>query len=156
MDWTTYLSPFLSVFLTLIQFTVSEFTPEKCRDLGFSVNLLCSSCDELKPFNLTSVPSLEQNCRKCCHADGHEEATKRYAFGTLEVCNWKLGRFPQIQAFVRSERPSKFPNLKINFVRGADPVLKLHDENNKIQEVLSIEKWNTDSVEEFLNERLVK
>jgi len=44
----------------------------------------------------------------------------------------------------------------MNFVRGADPILKLHDENNDVKEVLSIEKWNTDSVEEFLNERLVK
>lgn len=155
MDWTNYMSPFLSFFLALIQFTLSELTPEQCRDMGFSVNLLCSSCDELKPFNLTES-SLEQNCRKCCHADGQDEVAKRYSFGTLEVCNWKLGRFPQIQAFVRSDRPAKFPNLRINFVRGADPILKLHDENNDVKEVLSIEKWNTDSVEEFLNERLVK
>lgn len=76
MDWTAYFSPFLSVFFALIQFSVSELTPEQCRELGFSVNLLCSSCDELKPFNLTSEPSLEANCRKCCHADEQEEATK--------------------------------------------------------------------------------
>ena len=76
MDWTGYFSPFLSVFFALIQFSVSELTPEQCRELGFSVNLLCSSCDELKPFNLTSEPSLEANCRKCCHADEQEEATK--------------------------------------------------------------------------------
>ncbi|CAH3037644.1 unnamed protein product [Pocillopora meandrina] len=136
MDWKIYISPFLSIFLTLIQITIAELTPEECRDLGFSVNLICSSCDELKPFNLTSEPSLEQNCRKCCQADGQEEATK--------------------VSFVRSDRPEKFPNLRINFVRGADPVLKLHDESNEVKEVLSIEKWNTDSVEEFLNERLAK
>lgn len=76
MDWKIYISPFLSIFLTLIQITLAELTPEECRDLGFSVNLICSSCDELKPFNLTSEPSLEQNCRKCCQADGQEEATK--------------------------------------------------------------------------------
>lgn len=75
MDWTNYMSPFLSIFLALIQFTLSELTPEQCRDMGFSVNLLCSSCDELKPFNLTES-SLEQNCRKCCHADGQDETTK--------------------------------------------------------------------------------
>lgn len=86
MDWTNYMSPFLSFFLALIQFTLSELTPEQCRDMGFSVNLLCSSCDELKPFNLTES-SLEQNCRKCCHADGQDEVAKRYSFGTLEVCN---------------------------------------------------------------------
>lgn len=87
MDLSSYFPPFLSLFLALIHFTVSELTPEQCRELGFSVNLLCSSCDELKPFNLASEPSIEENCRKCCHADGQEEAAKRYAFGTLEVCN---------------------------------------------------------------------
>ena len=69
------MSPFLSFFVALIHFTLSEWTPEQCRDMGFSVNLLCSSCDELKPFNLTES-SLEQNCRKCCHADGQDEVTK--------------------------------------------------------------------------------
>lgn len=87
MDWVNFFSPFLSVFFALIHFAASELTPEQCRDLGFSVNLLCSSCDELKPFNLSSEPSIEENCRKCCHADGQEETAKRYAFGTLEVCN---------------------------------------------------------------------
>ena len=75
MDWRNYMSPFLSFFVALIHFTLSEWTPEQCRDMGFSVNLLCSSCDELKPFNLTES-SLEQNCRKCCHADGQDEVTK--------------------------------------------------------------------------------
>ncbi|KXJ15193.1 15 kDa selenoprotein [Exaiptasia diaphana] len=40
------------------------------------------------------------------------------------------------------------------FVRGADPILKLHSEDGSVQEELSIEKWNTDSVEEFLTEKL--
>ncbi|XP_022789152.1 selenoprotein F-like [Stylophora pistillata] len=156
MDWKTYISPFLSIFLTLFQFTISELTPEECRDLGFSVNLICSSCDELKPFNLTSELSLEQNCRKCCQADGQEEATKTTLVRCPQQHPSMITQVPQVTAFVRSDRPAKFPNLRINFVRGADPVLKLHDESNEVKEVLSIEKWNTDSVEEFLNERLAK
>ncbi|ELK06315.1 15 kDa selenoprotein [Pteropus alecto] len=40
------------------------------------------------------------------------------------------------------------------YVRGSDPVLKLLDDNGNIAEELSILKWNTDSVEEFLNEKL--
>ncbi|GAB1288200.1 Selenoprotein F [Apodemus speciosus] len=43
---------------------------------------------------------------------------------------------------------------KIKYVRGSDPVLKLLDDNGNIAEELSILKWNTDSVEEFLSEKL--
>lgn len=40
------------------------------------------------------------------------------------------------------------------YVRGSDPVLKLLDDDGNIAEELSILKWNTDSVEEFLSEKL--
>lgn len=40
------------------------------------------------------------------------------------------------------------------YVRGSDPVLKLLDDSGNIAEELSILKWNTDSVEEFLSEKL--
>lgn len=42
----------------------------------------------------------------------------------------------------------------LQYVRGSDPVLKLLDDNGNIAEELSILKWNTDSVEEFLSEKL--
>lgn len=38
-----------------------------CLELGFSSNLLCSSCRELKEFSLSA---LVNDCKKCCHADG--------------------------------------------------------------------------------------
>jgi len=67
-----------------------------------------------------------------------------------------LGRFPQIQAFVKSERTAAFPGLDIKYVRGADPVIKLRNEQRHVVETLSVEKWNTDSVEEFLAAHLRK
>lgn len=48
--------------------------------------------------------------------------------------------------------PSLLPLLQ--YVRGSDPVLKLLDDGGNIAEELSILKWNTDSVEEFLSEKL--
>ena len=42
----------------------------------------------------------------------------------------------------------------LQYVRGSDPVLKLLDEAGNMEEELSILKWNTDSVEEFLSEKL--
>lgn len=46
------------------------------------------------------------------------------------------------------------PPPTLQYVRGSDPVLKLLDDNGNIAEELSILKWNTDSVEEFLSEKL--
>uniref|UniRef100_A0ACB8F3N4 Uncharacterized protein n=1 Tax=Sphaerodactylus townsendi TaxID=933632 RepID=A0ACB8F3N4_9SAUR len=57
-------------------------------------------------------------------------------------------------AFVRSDKPKLFRGLQIKYVRGSDPVLKLLDDDGNIAEELSILKWNTDSVEEFLSEKL--
>jgi len=62
-----------------------------------------------------------------------------------------LGHYPQVQAFVKSERPKQFPGLTVKYVRGAEPIIKLLDEDGDVQEELAIDKWNTDSVEEFLS-----
>ncbi|RXN08688.1 15 kDa seleno [Labeo rohita] len=81
--------------------------------MGFSSNLLCSSCDLLGQF---SLGQLDLPCRQCCQEEAQLESRK--------------------------------------YVRGSDPVLKLLDDNGNIAEELSILKWNTDSVEEFLSEKL--
>lgn len=81
---------------------------------------------------------------------------KKYAKAVLEVCTCKFGAYPQIQAFIKSERPSKFSNLQIKYVRGLDPIIKLFDKDGHLKETLAIDKWNTDSVEEFLNTYLEK
>uniref|UniRef100_A0A8C4GHH0 Selenoprotein F n=1 Tax=Dicentrarchus labrax TaxID=13489 RepID=A0A8C4GHH0_DICLA len=91
----------------------ADLSSEACRELGFSSNLLCSSCDLLGEFSLTK---LQPDCRQCCQQEAQMEARK--------------------------------------YVRGSDPVLKLLDDNGNIAEELSILKWNTDSVEEFLSEKL--
>jgi len=57
---------------------------------------------------------------------------------------------------VKSDRPQQFPGLEIKYVRGADPEIRLLDENRNVAETLGIEKWNTDSVEQFFSERLKK
>jgi len=58
-------------------------------------------------------------------------------------------------AFIKSEKARGFPRLKIKYVRGADPIIKLLDDNNEVKEELAIDKWNTDSVEEFLKMHLI-
>ena len=45
---------------------------------------------------------------------------------------------------------NRYPGLTIKYVRGKDPIIKLLDDDDEIAEELAIDKWNTDSVEEFL------
>lgn len=57
-------------------------------------------------------------------------------------------------AFVKGDKPNQFPGLSIRYVRGADPVIKLMDEDRIIQQTFGIEKWDTDTIEAFLQSRL--
>jgi len=128
-----------------------DYTASECSLLGFNkANLLCSSCDQLVKFQLSS---LREHCLQCCQID-EAKSIKVYAKARLEVCTCKFGAYPQIQAFIKSERPKKYPNLTIRYVRGLDPLIKLMDSNGNVQEVLAIERWDTDTVDEFLSTHL--
>jgi len=144
---------FVLASLCMVVLSAAEDLVGKCHSLGFDKNaLLCSSCDSLNEYELGS---LKNECTGCCVQDKVNEVTKKHHFARLEVCGWRLGAYPQVQAFVKSERPRAFPNLEIKYVRGADPVIHLMDENKRVEETLAIDKWNTDSVEEFLSTYLL-
>ena len=61
---------------------------------------------------------------------------------------------PFCAAFVRGDRADQFPGLTVKYARGADPVIRLLNENFEVQETLGVDKWNTDSLEEFFQEHL--
>ncbi|CAG9856786.1 unnamed protein product [Phyllotreta striolata] len=144
----------LSFFIIFVNSVSSEFSTEDCWSLGFhKANLLCSSCDQLNKFQLDE---LTNHCKECCRPDETNSTEKIYYKAVLEVCTCKFGAYPQIQAFIKSERPDKYPNLQIKYVRGLDPIIKLYDKDGHLQETVAIEKWNTDSVDEFLSTHLIK
>ncbi|GCC38678.1 hypothetical protein chiPu_0017193 [Chiloscyllium punctatum] len=137
--------------LNAIYMCGAELSSEACRELGFSSNLLCSSCDLLGQFSLNQ---LDPNCRRCCQEEAQLETKKLYAGAVLEKADFMGKWFFYVYAFVRSDKPKMFKGLQIKYVRGSDPVLKLLDDKGNVAEELSILKWNTDSVEEFLGEKL--
>lgn len=51
----------------------AELSSEACRELGFSSNLLCSSCDLLGQFSLSPI---EPFCRQCCQEEAQLESRK--------------------------------------------------------------------------------
>uniref|UniRef100_A0A8C0MZM3 Selenoprotein F n=1 Tax=Canis lupus familiaris TaxID=9615 RepID=A0A8C0MZM3_CANLF len=72
-------------YFSLFYFQVStfgaEFSSEACRELGFSSNLLCSSCDLLGQFNLLQ---LDPDCRRCCQEEAQFE-TKKVSFSSISL-----------------------------------------------------------------------
>ncbi|XP_071871416.1 selenoprotein F [Bombus fervidus] len=137
-------------FILMMNIVSSEFSADDCKSLGFNkANLLCSTCEEFNKHGLTEILS---NCKECCLKDDDYDASglKKYPRAVLEVCTCKFGTYPQIQAFIKSDRPSKYKNLQIKYVRGLDPIIKLLDADNKVEDILDIHKWDTDSVDEFL------
>lgn len=55
---------------------------------------------------------------------------------------------------MKSDLPNSFSGFSVKYVRGADPVIKLLDADGNVQEELSIQKWDTDTVTDFLKEHL--
>ncbi|KAK6302419.1 hypothetical protein J4Q44_G00267740 [Coregonus suidteri] len=61
----------------------ADLSSEACRELGFSSNLLCSSCDLLGEFSLSQIQPV---CRQCCQQEAQMESRKLYPGAILEVC----------------------------------------------------------------------
>jgi len=112
-------------------------------------------------LNQYNLRLLTENCKNCCQSkDGDEDSgdsakVKKYPKARLEVCGWKLGAFPQVQAFVKSDRPGKFPNFSVKYVGGQMPQIKLIEADDSVAETLSITKWDTDTIVEFLQTYLL-
>jgi len=150
--WVHHVSLFLMSMVYIGECSL-DFVSE-CAMKGFTSGLACSTCDTMAAFN-PKLAALDADCRRCCQADDQEGGNKtKFPFAELVVCQWKLGRFPQVQAFVKSDRRRQFPGLSIKYARGADPVIKLLDADRQVVETLGIDKWDTDAVEEFFREHL--
>lgn len=71
----------------------AELSSEACRELGFSSNLLCSSCDLLGQFNLLQ---LDPVCRGCCQEEAQFE-TKKVFFSVVSLSLHALDEIDRIQ-----------------------------------------------------------
>lgn len=96
---------------------------------------------------------------------------QKFAFARLEYCECNIANFPQVKglclwpflltsfvnfclftpaAFIRGDMSKKFSNLKIKFVRGITPILKLLDEKHNVVDELNIQKWDTDTIQVYI------
>lgn len=59
-----------------------------------------------------------------------------------------------MKEFIKGGGAARFSSLRVKYVKGAAPVLKLLDGTDTIQDSLSLDKWDTDTIAEFLREKL--
>lgn len=63
--------------------------------------------------------------------------------------------FSFIAAFIQDKQKlAKFPGLKITYKKGSDPYIYLQNSEKTTVETLAIDKWNTDSVDEFFMDHM--
>uniref|UniRef100_A0A1X7VAK9 Selenoprotein F n=1 Tax=Amphimedon queenslandica TaxID=400682 RepID=A0A1X7VAK9_AMPQE len=134
----------LTSLLSVLLGALADGIGTDCSLKGFGSSLLCSSCDELKRFELSE---LRDECLKCCQKTGSNNEQ-----GMFMSCRYQCLCY--ILGFVKGNAPSQFPSLKIKYMRGADPTLKLLDDNQAVVDTLSIDKWDSNTLEEFLKEKL--
>jgi len=159
---TTTSSSLLQVLILIALLSLSESeessrgaprTDEECLSLGYDKNVVdCFRCHDLSRFQLDE---LKESCLSCCTERETRPVIKKYPSARLEICACNLGHYPQVQAFVKSDRPKAFPNLAIKHVPGRHPTIVLKDSQGNEVEEMSIRKWDTDTIEEFLREHLL-
>eukprot|EP00045_Choanoeca_perplexa_P022449 m.9591 g.9591 ORF g.9591 m.9591 type:complete len:150 (-) comp9455_c0_seq1:52-501(-) len=143
----------LSLAFLLVAFVRANIDVDACSRAGFTEGLACSSCKLLPEFGLEA---LQEDCDNCCEDDtlGQNKNVPRYPKAVLEMCDCKLRAFPQIEPFIKGRMKGHFKNLKTKHIQAAAPRLKMMNDKGVVMERLNIESWDTDTVTEYLNERL--
>ena len=70
----------LTSLLSLLLGAMADEIGTDCSLKGFGSNLLCSSCDELKRFELSE---LRDDCLKCCQKTGSNEQVSDVPMGIV-------------------------------------------------------------------------
>jgi len=86
--------------LIILMVKGDEIDRSQCLSLGFTPDLMCSSCDKLSDFNLDI---LEDDCRNCCQPDS-EDVVVKWPHAILEICYWALPRYPSLKGNFRSSK----------------------------------------------------
>ncbi|CAI4223889.1 unnamed protein product [Auanema sp. JU1783] len=142
----------LILFVVPVIAEVEEYglSKEECVAAGFVPETLkCSSCERLSGYNLEILMT---DCQSCCTKE-KELQHEKYPLALIEVCECNLARFPQAQAFVHKDMASAWGGkVRVKHVRGVRPQIVLKDHKGISRQTLNIEKWDTGSITDFLNQ----
>ncbi|CAB3258901.1 unnamed protein product [Arctia plantaginis] len=70
------------------------------------------------------------------------------------VC--KSPTFPEIEAFIKSGLPAKYPNLELKAVEDLDPMIILLDKHGVVEHKEDVKNWTTEDINTYINTHLEK
>ncbi|OON14013.1 hypothetical protein X801_10199 [Opisthorchis viverrini] len=108
--------------------------------LGFTAQLRCVSCKELAKYNLSKI---EPDCFDCCEADDAYKVVKLFH-----------ARSYIFSAFIEGQERQKYGNLRLTYKAGHRPTINLLTAADELEESHVIETWDSDTILEFLDQRL--
>ena len=133
-----------------------------CARLGFNTDsLVCTKCDDMETFfegqtdeDQKGYEELVGDCRNCCR-DQAASKKKTYTLAKLQVCDWKLKHYPNIDDFAKNHADN-IDNVEMDYIRGMMPQLKMINEGDDKADfdIVPIEKWTVDNIKEYLKEHL--
>ena len=160
----TMRAPCVTLLLLSLACVVSvhcESDASACASLGFnSALVLCSDCDLLEQS--VRDEALAGECRGCCVASEGDDTVGTFATAVLELDNWKLQPYPELNAFVE-KRAAEFPGFSVRYSSAwrAAPTLilrrgvELQSDANQAREVrVSVAGWKADALADFLRGKL--
>eukprot|EP00249_Psilotum_nudum_P036550 c7964_g1_i1 orf=242-736(+) len=123
-----------------------------CEELGFTGLALCSDCDSFAEY--VKDEELVADCKKCCAQEAEDSISKvTYAGAILEVCMRKLGFYPNVQSFIEEDL-QHYPALRVQYYFGSPPKLVMLDQNGNNKEVIRIDNWKREHIQQFLKEKV--
>ncbi|KAH8852154.1 15 kDa seleno protein [Schistosoma japonicum] len=60
-----------------------------------------------------------------------------------------------LDTFINSKDRMSMANLKVVYERGHRPAIRLLNEKRQVQEEIPIDTWDSDTIIEFVNERII-
>eukprot|EP00747_Dinoflagellata_sp_TGD_P166167 gnl/TRDRNA2_/TRDRNA2_188530_c0_seq1.p1 gnl/TRDRNA2_/TRDRNA2_188530_c0~~gnl/TRDRNA2_/TRDRNA2_188530_c0_seq1.p1 ORF type:complete len:203 (+),score=57.09 gnl/TRDRNA2_/TRDRNA2_188530_c0_seq1:54-611(+) len=137
----------------------AEATAKKqaeCSKLGFTEELMCSTCARLKEFlpsgdqkNGVEGDSLIAECQKCCRADEKD----LFKSAILYVCPSQLELNQDVEDFVK-KKADKIQNLEVRYMDGARLTIQLLREGETDKdstEYVNVRGWKSDELKDFVN-----
>ena len=129
-----------------------DSTEDGIKVLNKSI-VFCKTFSQINPLFVSNRSTLPRDWRSADEKwDTFLKSMVRLKTNVLIVF---LLMFLLTKAFIRGDKSRKFPNLSVKYVRGAEPVIKLLDSNGEEKDELNIQKWDTDTIDEFLSQHLL-
>ncbi|CAM9927198.1 unnamed protein product [Scytosiphon promiscuus] len=126
---------------------------EKCRVLGFSSMLACSTCKSFE--EIVADEALTDECLQCCQE--MKTSSKKYASAKLVYDPRLLSADPELRGFVDDRAPDH-PNLALQPTPFARPALLMSEESVDpgagSVDTVSVRGWKLDSIADYLHEHL--